>query len=134
MEEDKIKDLFQDFQPRLSSDTLFLSGLKKHMEAVALVKRHAAAARRRNRIAVAVAALSGFVAGVIFTLLMPLLGDRASALKFSLPSIGIPSVTFDSQIITWTIMAALSVTIAVNAYEITLSRLSAKQKGLITIK
>ena len=50
------------------------------------------------------------------------------------PSIGIPSVTFDSQIITWTIMAALSVTIAVNAYEITLSRLSAKQKGLLTIK
>ena len=125
MDEDKIKDLFQNFQPELSSDTLFLAGLKKHMEAVELVKRHAAAARRRNRLAVAVAALSGFVTGVIFTLLMQLLGDRAASIEFSLPSI--PAFSFDRQIIAWTIMAALSVTMAINAYEITLSRLSAKK-------
>ena len=134
MEDDKIKDLFGSFQPQLSSDALFLSGLKKHMEAVELVKRHAAAMRRRNRIAVAVAALSGFVTGVIFTLLMPLLGDWITTLEFSLPGIGIPSISFDSQILTWTVTAALTVTIALNAYEITLSRLSARQKGLLTIK
>ncbi len=38
MEEDKLKDIFKDFNPDLSSDSDFMSRLERSMKAVEIVK------------------------------------------------------------------------------------------------
>lgn len=126
MEEEKLKDIFLNFQPELSSDNKFLDRLQKNMEVLEIVKRDASAARRRNVISLAVAALSGFVAGVIVTLLFPLIGGRLSAV--SLPVPGFQDIMLNHQITGWILAAIMSTFIALNAYELTNARLSVSGK------
>ena len=45
------------------------------MDTIEMVRQYNAELRRRNRIAVMIAALAGFIMGVVLTLLMPLIGD-----------------------------------------------------------
>lgn len=124
MEDDKLKDYFQCFQPALSSDSLFLNKLRKKIEAVELVKQHTEALKKRTRIAIGVAALTGFVMGVILTLLFPLIGDAVSSFDLSISYYGISEIKIYWQIVGWIVMAVVCVFTAINAYEITISRLT----------
>lgn len=126
MEDDKLKDLFQGFRPELTSDSLFLNKLKRNMEAVELVKQHTEALKRRNRIAVGVAALTGFIMGVILTLLYPLISETVSSFSLTISDHGILDVEIDWRIVGWIVMGVVCVLSAINAYEITLSRLTHK--------
>lgn len=128
MEDDKLKDIFRNFQPELSSDNKFLDRLQKNMEVLGIVKRDASAARRRNVISLAVAALSGFVAGVIVTLLFPLISSRITETSFSIPLPGITEIILNQQITGWILAAILSTFIAFNAYELTNAHLSISRK------
>lgn len=128
MEDDKLKDIFRNFQPELSSDNKFLDRLQKNMEVLEIVKRDASAARRRNVISLAVAALSGFVAGVIVTLLFPLISSRITETSFSIPLPGITEIMLNQQITGWILAAILSTFIAFNAYELTNAHLSISRK------
>lgn len=128
MEDDKIKDIFRNFQPGLSSDNKFLDRLQKNMEVLEIVKRDAAAARRRNVISLAVAALSGFVAGLIVTLLFPLISSRITDISLSIPLPGITDIMLNQQITGWILAAILSTFIAFNAYELTNAHLSISRK------
>lgn len=128
MEDDKLKDLFLDFQPELPSSSFqFMTTLQKNMEAVEIVKQHNLALRRRNKLAVAVAALSGFAMGVILTLLFPLLGDWISTFNLSLPHLSFSSVTIDYSFVAWIVMAGVCIITALNAYEIALAKLTPKE-------
>lgn len=128
MEDDGIKDLFGRFAPELSSDFRFMERLQRGMEAVELVKQRSAAARKRNRIAVMVSALSGFVTGVLFMLFLPLVKDCVSIVNLKIPYMGLDSVTVDFQITGWIAAALVTTLAACNAYVITLSRLSLKER------
>ncbi len=75
MEDDKLKDIFRDFDPDLSSSLQFISKLQRNMEAVEIVRQYNAALRRRNKLAVAIAGLCGFAVGVTLTLLYPFIVD-----------------------------------------------------------
>lgn len=124
MNDDKLKDLFQNFQPELSSDFKFLTKLQRNMDALELVKQQTAMQRKRNRIAVIVAAITGFVMGVIITILFPILADTLSTFSITLPDPDISPISINWQIIGYILAATVSVFTALNAYEITLSRLS----------
>lgn len=126
MEDDKIKDLFCNFRPDLGPDALFMAKLEKSMEAIELVRRHTAALRRRNRIAVAVAAFAGFAVGVALTLLFPFVGAWCSTVHLSIPTVVASTITIDWRIWAWIIIAGVCIATSVNAYEITLARLDAK--------
>ena len=128
MEDDKLRELFDSYQPELSSDALFMSKLKRNMESVELVKRHTEAMRKRSRIAVVVAAIAGFVMGVVLTLLSPLIGDFVSTIALTISDHSDIVMRIDWQIVGWILTAIISVFTAVNAYEITISRLSVTQK------
>lgn len=131
MEEDeRIKALFQGFKPELPSDNLFLSELGRKMKAVEIVKQHTAAVRRRSRIAVCVAAVAGFVMGVVLTLLMPLIGNLVSTFSFTIPTVGVSTVSIPWQTVSWCVIGITAVITAVNAYEITLSRLTAREQRI----
>lgn len=126
MEDDKIKNLFNDFQPELSSSFLFMTQLEKKMEAMEILKQHNAALKRRNRIAVAIAAMTGFVTGIILTLLFPLIGGWMSSFSISLPRLQISAITIDYSFIAWIVMAGVCIISALNAYDIALAKLSSK--------
>lgn len=128
MNDDKLKDLFQNFQPELSSDFKFLTKLQRNMDALELVKHQTAMQRKRNRIAVIVAAITGFVMGVIITILFPILADTLSTFSITLPAADFSPISINWQIIGYILAAIVSIFTALNAYEITLSRLSRRKE------
>lgn len=130
MDDDKIRDLFRTFQPELTSECGFLSRLEDKMKAIDMVKRQIADMRRRNRIAVAVAAVSGFVVGVVLTLLMPMILDWSTTVNLSVPRLGIPEVNVDMHVVCWTLMAAVCVLTVYGSYELTVAGLSRKAESV----
>lgn len=133
MDDDKIKNLFDNFEPELSSSFQFMNQLKKNMEAVEIVRQHNLALKRRNKLAVAIAAVSGFAMGVILTLLFPLVGDWVSTFNISLPDLQISAITIDYSFVAWIIMAGVSAITALNAYEIALAKLPANHNTARTV-
>ena len=73
MEDDQLKDLFAGCNPPKGDDNQFMSKLERNLLAVEFAKTHCAEARRKNRVAVIVASIVGFVCGVVFTLCYPYL-------------------------------------------------------------
>lgn len=126
MEDYKIKELFQNFQPELSSDSLFMSRLKSNMQSVELVKQQTARLQHRNRIAVTMASLAGCIVGIVMTIWFPYISQWVSTINVSLPSLGLSSVKFEGNIITWLISAALIVFTSLNTYAITMNDLAQK--------
>ena len=120
MEDEKIKELFSNFQPELSSAYRFMDNLQKKMEIMDELKRYSAMLRRRNRVAVVVAALSGFVSGVITTLLLPLIVSWFSTL--SLPHLQISVMMIDGSILGWIAIAGTSVITALSVYDLAMSK------------
>lgn len=129
MDDNKLNELFSNFKPGLTSDKVFMERLQQRLDAVAIVREETAAIRRRSRIAVIVAAVAGFIMGVGCTLLMQLIGDSVSTMVLSLPFIGLLDIDINWQMTGWIAMAVVSCITAVNAYEITFSRLSAAKSA-----
>lgn len=128
MDDEKIREIFADFRPEISSPTRFMASLQQNMEAVELVRQHTIALRRRNRIAVAVAAVAGFAMGLIMALLYPIIGEKVAALGIALPHLQILQLTINYGIIATVAMAAVCTITAVNAYEIALAKISPTPK------
>ena len=124
MEEDKLKDIFKEFNPELSSSFQFMTKLQKNMEAVEIVKQYNADQKKRNKFAVTIAAACGFAMGVILTLLFPLIEDFVSNFSVSLPFLHVSNLTIDFSFISWISIGALSVITALNAYDIALAKLT----------
>lgn len=123
MEDDKLKKIFEDFNPQLSDDGDFLNELTRRMESVELVKEHNDAVRSRGRKAFVIAATVGFLSGVLFTILFSLLID--SAFSFTVGSL---AITLRHGVISWIIVAGVSVVCALNAYEAAMSHTAASNK------
>ncbi len=127
MEDDKLKELFTNFQPEMSSSLQFMAKLQKNMERVEILKQHSLAIKKRNKLAVCIAAAIGFLMGVILTLLFPLIESWVSTFSISLPHLQISSFTIDYSFVGWIIMAVTCIITALNAYEIALVKLTPKE-------
>lgn len=74
MEDEKLTALFAAYRPELpTTDAQFMERLQRNIEGVERVRRYVQAQRRKNRLALIVAAAAGFVAGVAATLCFPYL-------------------------------------------------------------
>jgi hypothetical protein len=124
MEDDKLKELFANFQLEMPSSLQFMAKLQKNMERVEILKQHNLAIKRRNKLAVCIAAAIGFLTGVLLTLLFPLIGSWVSTFSISLPHLQISSLTIDYSFVGWIIMAVTCIITALNAYEIALVKLT----------
>ncbi|MDE6644629.1 MAG: hypothetical protein K2J97_00910 [Muribaculaceae bacterium] len=71
MNDDKLKELFADYKPDIQSDATFMARLERSLRAVEFIKERKTAAKRRNRVAMAVACAAGFLAGGLFFSVMP---------------------------------------------------------------
>ncbi len=122
-DDDKIRQLFADFQPPRpeADDDAFMLKLRLRMQAVEMVKEHSAELQRRNRRAVAVAAAVGCLMGCLLALLLPHLRGWLSAIA--------PET--DLQLMLCAVAAAVTCLTAYNAYELTATqRLGRVQKKL----
>lgn len=121
MDDDKIIELFSDFEPEISSSDRFVAKLQKNLEAIEFVKQQNAALRKRNRRAVVIAAVCGFAVGVIQSLLFPLIYDWISGLSISLPDIPASSLAVGIELLPWLIMAGICAITSISAYRIALA-------------
>ncbi len=132
MEDDKLKYLFSNFEPELSSDFLFMNKLQRNLNSVELIKQHTAEVRSRSRKAVAIAAIVGFIVGFLFSLSLPYLTDAISNWQLTLPSESVMNVFANNfTIIAWLVIGGTSVFAALNSYEVSLSLLRPKEANAI---
>ena len=71
MEDDKLKELFGDFNPLLSDSTRFMERLNDRLDTVELIRRNNCLVKAANRRALVLAALAGIVVGVGMSWLVP---------------------------------------------------------------
>ena len=128
MEDDKLKSLFANFEPELSSDFRFMNKLQRNLNSVEMIKQHNAEVRARSKKAVAIAALVGFIVGFLFSLSLPYLSHAVSNWQLTLPSESMLN-TFANNFTTiaWLVIGGTSVIAALNSYEISLSLLNPKE-------
>ncbi|MDE7347878.1 MAG: hypothetical protein K2N48_14200 [Muribaculaceae bacterium] len=122
MEEDKIKELFSSYDPELSSSLAFIERLERNLNAVEIIHKENEAVMNRNKVAVAAAALAGFLSGMIFSLILPYLTIIFRTIFESIPGVNgqdLPGGYL--QVASWIFVGAVSVFVAVNTYDITLS-------------
>ena len=132
MEDDKLKSLFSNFEPELSSDFLFMNKLKRNLNSVELIKQHTVEVRSRSRKAVAIAAIVGFMVGFLFSLSLPYLSEAVSNWQLTLPSESVMNVFANNfTIIAWLVIGGTSVFAALNSYELSLSLLKPKETNAI---
>ena len=132
MEDDKLKSLFSNFEPELSSDFLFMNKLQRNLNSVELIKQHTAEVRSRSRKAVAIAAIVGFIVGFLFSLSLPYLSEAVSNWQLTLPSESVMNVFANNfTIIAWLVIGGTSVFAALNSYELSLSLLNPKETNAI---
>lgn len=124
MEDDKIKDIFKEFDPELSSSFHFMTRLQNKMEAMEIVRQYNAAQKRRNKLAVAIAGITGFAIGVIMSLLFPLISELISSYNFTMALPHSSAPTFDFSYLVWLLLAAISVLTCISAYKLALIQLS----------
>jgi len=120
MQDDDIKKLFDSFSPGLSSDFDFMKRLERNLDAIEIIKSSNAAFNRRQRRAAFIAAVAGFVAGVVFTFLLPFFGRILGGIDVTVVS----NVLHDSDIsLLCAILgvASFSLFVAYNSYEISLA-------------
>lgn len=128
MDDDNIKDIFKAFNPDLSSTDGFMERLKRNMEAVELVKKHNRASFRRNKTAIAISAAAGFVAGMLTTMLMPLVSDWFSTVRIMLPYLDLGTFIVDWRLAAWIAVGGVSVIVALNTYDVAIARLAPKDE------
>ena len=132
MEDDKLKSLFSNFEPELSSDFLFMNKLKRNLNSVELIQQHTVEVRSRSRKAVAIAAIVGFIVGFLFSLSLPYLSEAISNWQLTLPSESVMNVFANNfTIIAWIVIGGTSVFAALNSYELSLSLLKPKETNAI---
>ncbi|MDE5658950.1 MAG: hypothetical protein K2I25_07975 [Muribaculaceae bacterium] len=119
MEKDKISSLFGNYEPELTSDALFMERFERNLRAVELVKGKVGEMRKRNRLAVAVAALTGFVAGIICTLCYPLLLETIGNLAEAGTAAAAHIADYGSFYI-WTLICIVTGILTYTAYDITM--------------
>lgn len=129
MENDRLKDIFDNYEPELTSDSSFMNRIILNLDSADSIRRDYFETKAQNRKAVIIAACVGFVTGVLFSFAVPYLRRAISAIYFSMP-VDISSGTADFNITTaaWLITGGMAVFTTLNAYEISISLMTVKKR------
>ncbi|MDE5785941.1 MAG: hypothetical protein K2H98_05350 [Duncaniella sp.] len=116
-EEEKFNALFSDFNPEMKSDGLFMSRLENKLTTLDPVKSQLECVHRRNRIAVSVAAITGFIFGIIVAIFYPYITGFISEIELS--STILPAWLGDYvTTLTWSVIGIIGMILMFSAYDI----------------
>lgn len=128
MEDNDIKSLFAGFKPDMGPDFDFMARLEQRLDSVEFVKQQTAQVKARCRRAVVFAALVGFIAGFLCSLLLPYLQEAIANWQPTLPDNSfVNSLAANFNVIAWIIIAFTSVVAALNTYEFSLALSSGRR-------
>lgn len=126
--DNQLRELFQDYHPHLEADNLFMASLDSKLKKMESVKLANERYQRSCKIAMGLAAVSGIIIGLILSLFVPMVGNLMENITISLPMIEHTfSLDIDIRQILWWVIGAASVLVAVNIYDIILSRMRTEQ-------
>lgn len=125
MEEERLKDIFKEYEPALSSRLAFMERLERNLKAVEIIHQANARAVRRNKIALLFASVAGFVASFIFSHITPYIEKVTASLLESIPGDSLlnsmPGISNSNQIVSWIIIGAVSVFTSIGTYNMLLN-------------
>lgn len=119
MDENEFSDLFASYNTELSSDKLFMLRLQANLRAVSLVKEQVHVMRRKNRLAVIVAAITGFLCGILFAIYYPAFFTLLKSL-FAASTVTAKIFADYGNVAAWGIICCVTGIAAYSAYDIAL--------------
>ena len=129
MEDDKLRHLFDNFDPELTSGVQFFNKLERKLNSVEIIVKHNAEVRARNKKAVVIAACVGFIVGFLFSLALPYLNEAVANWKMTLPVDSFMHLFADNfTIIAWSIIGFVSVISSLNAFDLSRTLLQPQSK------
>lgn len=111
----KIRALFEESTEKLTPDKIFISRIENNLKAVDFVKIKFLSYKKRNRIVAMISGVSGFVCGVILSILFPIINSIIEAGILRIISLS-PESEFVSNILTWILIALICIGTAVGCY------------------
>lgn len=118
MEEDKdLRKIFNDFNPQLSSDRLFMVRLECKLKAMDAVKMQLEKSQRNHKRAIRITAVTGFIFGVVAALSYPMLYAFIADLISSIGRVEILNEYLG--IFTWIIICLLGSALTFTTYDLT---------------
>ena len=125
MEEDRLKDIFNEYEPDLSSSFAFMERLERNLNAVEIIHQENAKAIKRNRLAVILASMAGFLTGILFSFAFPYISNIISTLEGFIPTYSmLNNLNFNIEIqsvIAWIFIGAVSVFTSIGTYNMVLN-------------
>ena len=123
MVDENIRKLFSDYNPDVSSSPMFMHRLKKSMDAVEIVRQHQIMLKKRNRVAIVIAALCGLLTGFSLSFAFPAASLWISRIAASFPTVPLMNATIDYRFVLWVIIAGITCLVAYQSYMAAMSRL-----------
>lgn len=122
-EDDKIRQLFAESIPELSSDILFMEKIEARINIMDLFKEKEKKMKKRSRTAALISGCAGFLCGIILTLLYPYITKFFISIfsEFTLPSLTIEMV---SEISTLLLISLSSIATVFSSYYVFSGRIS----------
>ena len=123
MNDNQLKQLFSDFEPRLSDDSLFMSKLTRNLDSVEFIKARNVANHRKNRLAMWIASIAGMVMGILMTLIFPQMENWLTELNTAGPA-AVDFIDIYKSTILWVFICIMTIISAIVAYGISSSMIT----------
>lgn len=115
---DQFSDIFDAFEPDLDSDRNFMSKLSHSIDAVEAVKQRNHEYVRSSRRLIAVSAAAGFVAGMVFILLLPYFGSIFRSASDMLTSAGMTTQADNARLVLSSLFVIIpTLTVSLTVYK-----------------
>lgn len=119
--DDSIKHFFDGYNPSLPSDSDFMAGLSRNIDALEVLRRHNLQVKRVNRRSIVLAIAVGIVIGIFFNVLWSRAAAAVGGINISLP-VGMSFPDVDIDVIKWLVITAATAIITLNVYESAFNR------------
>ena len=127
MTDNDIKKLFEDFNPELPSDSLFIARLEKEMNTVEIIRNQNIAYKKIVRLAALISASVGFAVGLLLSLAVPYMSGLLKNFNINIPFVqNSYPIEINLQLLVWIAIGGLSVFAALSTYDLTIVRLRLK--------
>lgn len=119
MNDDKLRNLFAGYEPEMQNDAVFMARLERNLRAVEFIREKNAAAKRNNRVAMAIACVVGFLAGGLFITVMPYITQWLNGLSLAgiFPSLQPEQI---ANVLTCCLWCVGTVALTLSSYDIAL--------------
>ena len=122
MEVEKLKEIFREYDPDLSSSMAFLDRLDRNLDSVEMIHRENESVMKRNRIAVAAAACAGFMVGILFSFTLPYISELVRSLMNVIPGVSCQDISdVYPRMVSWIVVGVVSVFASISTYDISIS-------------